>query len=123
MTNRWQLIGIGKAGWHANGVNVSSSGGTLGDYLKDAADGALVYDAEAAEYGPFAKFIIAGPIPAPELEPDGFQPLGGEDNDPDQPRSLDRVGVARYIRLMRERCPGVQFGVVRNGQVEWEVFA
>ena len=57
MANKeWHVIGRGFNGWHAKGVNVSSSGGDIvprtfwtGErmtpYTEEAVEGALVYDA------------------------------------------------------------------------------
>lgn len=41
----WHVIGRGWNGWHAEGVNVSGTGGDLCGYVAQAFDGATVYDA------------------------------------------------------------------------------
>ena len=35
-------------------------------------------------------------------------------------RSFDNVGLDVYLNMLRERVPGVKFGVVKNHKVEWE---
>lgn len=130
----WGLIGRGLVGWHAAAVNVTSSGGHLDPevwrtcghitpgYAQQAPDGTPVYDASEADADAFAHFVIAGPMVNPALQGDevhgimGFR--GGADT---EPRALDNVSVARYLRMLRERVPGVRFGTVRNGAVEWDL--
>jgi hypothetical protein len=76
--DRWGVIGRGKNGWHAEGLEVkyehgstkpSSSGGDLDGYLEDAVEGCLVYDADGASYDRFARLVISGPMVDPNLEP------------------------------------------------------
>lgn len=134
MATRWHIIGRGKAGWHAHGLDDSgnettSSGGDIVErqwwadghmippYQASAIDGAPVYDAEDAPYDLYASWVYRGPMVNVAIDPDGWSKLGHND---DAPHSLDYVGVERYIRLLRETVPGVRFGRVRNGAIEWE---
>lgn len=75
---RYHVIGRGLAGWHAKGINESSSGGDLHPrpwwaggftkgYLEQAIDGALVYDASGADERAFTRLIISGPMVDPAL--------------------------------------------------------
>jgi hypothetical protein len=126
---KWHIIGRGLVGWHAEGVNVSSSGGdieprtwwadghTIAPYQAAAIDGAPIYDASGADVDAFSRFVIAGPMVAPELTPDGWNKFG---HDGAEPRALDRVGVQRFIALLRERVPGVRFGRVVEGAIVWD---
>ena len=91
-TWRWHVIGRGFAGWHAEGVNVSSSGGQLmpytywtgeqcSGYLSEAVEGALVYDVSHLERDEvaseaFMHLVISGPIVKPSLPPDGVSRFG-----------------------------------------------
>lgn len=69
---RWHCIGRGKVGWHAEGVDISSSGGDLLDYehmsgmvegyLAQAAAGCLVYDAKDADDAAFVRHVVSGPM-------------------------------------------------------------
>jgi len=85
----WHIIGRGWNGWHAKGIDVSSSGGDLQPrpwhaggmttgYLEEAVEGALVYDASEADRETFARLIISGPMVDPRLAPDAGAPLDEE---------------------------------------------
>ena len=74
----WYVIGRGKAGWHATGKNVSSSGGQLNPYtycsgascpgyLAGAVEGCLVYDAQDADTAAFVRHVLSGPMVDPTL--------------------------------------------------------
>lgn len=70
-----KIIGRGKAGWHSEGIGeqsysssvstVSSSGGDLESYAKDAQDETPVYDAEDADNSAFIDFVYSGPVNNP----------------------------------------------------------
>ncbi len=128
----YHIIGRGLAGWHADGVNVRSSGGDIEPrtwwtdghiippYQASAVEGAPVYDASEADVGAYSRFVISGPMVDAKLAGDGWSPLGGV-YDPDGPRALDYVGVERYIALLREDVPGVRYGRVHGDEIVWEV--
>lgn len=143
-----RVIAIGrmKAGWHGAYLDGSSgSGGRLEDYLKNAVDGAVVYDGDAADYGDCVDLVMRGPM---------FKPLtygvkrfgrqerhaaanmlpgmsGGFDtilsNALAEPElkaeekygSLDYVDWAIYRRLL-SAVPGFRFGKVVAGVIVWE---
>jgi hypothetical protein len=80
---QWAVIGRGFNGWHATGVNVSSSGGSLDPYTYwtgekcqgyagEAIEGALVYDASEAEGAAFIAHVMSGPMVDPGLPPEGI---------------------------------------------------
>ena len=90
MDYRYHVVGRGKAGWHAKGINVSSSGGDLENgvywtgapttgYRHQAVDGALIYDAKDADDAAFTRFVISGPMVDPSLDPEGVDRFGAED--------------------------------------------
>lgn len=146
---KWEIIGRGKAGWHANAKNVTSSGGDLNPYTywtgekcsgyaKEAAEGALVYDAKDADENAFAALVISGPMVDPSLPPEAVNKFGGADAaaqmrpglagafgqlaDAAQSPTysgLDYVGLGIYRRLLAA-VPGVKFGRVEGGIVVWE---
>jgi hypothetical protein len=115
MSKQWHLIGRGFAGWHSTGIDVSSSGGRLGDYtywtgkrcdgyLKHAVEGCLVYDAKAADHASFRRLIISGPIVEPKLTVD--EGTGG----------FSYCTVDTFERLLRA-IPGVRLWRVRGGKL------
>src|SRR5262249_41280187 len=132
------IIGRGKAGGHAAAHNVSSSGGTLEGYVARARDGALVYDADGAEYDAFVDLVISGPmvdvdLPAGAVKrfTDGetaarmvdglegaFKTLAVLAQDA-RFGGLDYVAVDVYEALLG-RVPGVKIGHVRDGVVIWD---
>jgi len=136
------IIGRGLNGWHATGLEgknrCSSSGGTLEGYLAQAADDTPIYDAAKANVGDFASFVCNGPmadctLPAGEVNRFGagkslaaMAPhLGGGFRAIAAGAlagitSLDFVATDVYLALLRERVPGVKFGVVKDHKVEWE---
>jgi hypothetical protein len=138
----WSVIGRGKAGWHAKAADeysTSSSGGDLKGYLADAADGALVYDADEAEYGAYVDLVFAGPMCDPNLGEYECRRFGAQDRETLARMSpglgggflavaalekvglcsLDYVGVGAYRDLLRA-VPGVKVGSVKAGEVCWE---
>ena len=97
MTQVWHIIGRGWAGWHAKGINVSSSGGDIvprwrsehrtaammASYCQEAVEGALVYDASGCEATPegreaFIRQVCNGPMCDPSLPPDGIKRFSQE---------------------------------------------
>lgn len=86
---RFHVIGRGFNGWHATGVNISSSGGTLEDcpgckgYVGEAINGALVYDADPIRTDPdrssaYVSWVFGGPMVDPSLPPDGCRKFGAD---------------------------------------------
>lgn len=83
------VIGRGFGGWHAHGINCSSSGGSLDPYTywtgelcsgyrQRAVEGALVYDAAHLEDTPAARaafyaLVIQGPMVDTALPPHGVR--------------------------------------------------
>lgn len=137
--SQWHVVGRGFAGWYAEGIDVSSSRGTLERYLRDAADGALVYDADHLQDDDdrraYVSFVVNGPMVDPKLAPGtvnsltrGERQVAGMMTGPgglqgefrtlalmaqDETYSgLDRVAVDVYERLLRAACPNVRFGRV-----------
>lgn len=156
--NRWTVIGRGKAGWHAMSDpepwvesegyrsrigSVSSSGGNLDEYAREARAGAFVYDAEEADADAFTDLVFAGPMLSLELAPDGVRKFGDAERSAallmcgpgglegaflhfalraqdEKFSGLDYVGLHVYAALLR-KVPGIRFGRVEKGVVEWEV--
>lgn len=148
--NEWHVIGRGLAGWHATGVNVSSSGGDIIDrpwwaggiqygYLHGAIDGCLIYDASQADDAAFSRLVISGPIVNPELGPDEVSKfertdtlrimlpgLGGSF------QTLAAIALAdqtfsgldyvgvNVYRALLSQVPGIKIGTVTNGIITWE---
>ncbi len=142
MQDMLKLIGRGLVGWHAEGIGrygrFSSTGGSLEDYLKQASDGTLIYDASEADSDAFIDFVFKGPMSDCTLNPGeyhkfqdmealkrmvvnlkgGFQFLGAMALAGFS--SMDTVATDIYLALLREKVPGVKIGTVKNHQVEWE---
>lgn len=89
---RWAVIGRGFNGWHATGVDVSSSGGDLNPYtywtgaavpgyLAEAIEGALVYDASEADSVAFTRHVMNGPMVNPALAPNEVDRFTKADRD------------------------------------------
>jgi len=146
--SQWHVIGRGLAGWHAKGINVSSSGGDINPgvywtgaptrgYLQDAIDGCLIYDASEADETAFTRLILSGPMCNPALEPTAHDRFGyGATAARMAPAmegafqalavaasnpeysGLDYVGVDRY-RALLQTVPGIKIGTVRAGTIEW----
>ena len=113
---QWAVIGRGKCGWHAEAATglCSSSGGAFDSYLSEAIDGALVYDADGADYDTFASLVISGPM---------CKPSQGDERPYDPAKkwgygSFCYVSVETYERLLR-RIDDVKIGHVKGGVVEW----
>lgn len=128
MANRtdWKLIGRGKAGGHANGLTeenaTSGSGATIEEYAKQAKNGTPVYDAMEADYDAFVSHVYRGPIVDPTL-PAGTVGLFMGGSKPyrttDRIGSLDTVAVDVALWLLFRNVPGVRFGIVKSGAVQW----
>jgi hypothetical protein len=89
---RWAVVGRGFNGWHAQGIDVSSSGGQLdpyeywtgekvAGYLAEAIEGALVYDAEKADPVAFTRHVMGGPMVNPALAPNEVDSFTKADRD------------------------------------------
>lgn len=141
---KYKIIGRGFNGWHAQ----SDNGGLSGAYgnnacdriAEEAVDGALVYDAKMSDFEAFYKLIMSGPMVDTSLADDetnpftdaqresaramlsglggGFKTLATIAQDKSY-GGLDYVSVNVYEKLLRN-VPGVRFGRVHNGKVEWE---
>lgn len=124
--NPYRVIGRGFNGWHAQAIDMSSSGGSLENYLKDAAEGALVYDAQDANYDAFVRHVIHGPMCDPALEPtqaklsrDMWSANRITNADPAGTfHGFDYVGVGIFERLLR-KIPGMKVGNVVNREIVW----
>lgn len=135
----YHCIGRGKNGWHASAPNLSSSGGTLDGYLKEAKEGALVFDADGVDYATYCDFVFKGPMLSCDLDPNTIDKFNKEDVEVAKRmlpglsdgfktmamlaisglRSLDRVGIGVFEQLLRG-IPGMKIGHVHNNQVVWE---
>lgn len=149
---KWAVVGRMKAGWFADGGGdehnrVSSSGGQLepyqywtgeqcSGYAAEAQEGALVYDAEDADYDEITRVVIRGPMKDCSLAPFSVSPF-----DLEYPRtvveiesvdevtveslaamgvgSLGTVGLGIYEHLLRQ-IAGIKFGRIHEGKVVWE---
>ena len=138
MRTEWSVIGRGKAGWHANAGNVTSSGGSLlpefgrSGYLAEAADGALVYDAEDAPYEVFARAVVSGPMVNPTIgawECDHaitricvaiapVEAITVDELRAQNIRSLDYIGIGLFEALLRS-IHNIRIGHVSAGKVIW----
>jgi hypothetical protein len=118
----------------------SGSGGSLENYASSAPDGTPVYDADSAEVGSFAHLVIAGPMVDVRLQPGQVKKFGQDDKRTllgmlpqlqgafntigclamADLSSLDYVAVDVYLAILKENVPGVRFGTVKGGKVEWE---
>ena len=139
------IIGRGKQGWHSDGLSngnkCSSSGGTLENYLKEAEDGTIVYDAMEADDKAFIDWVFKGPMFNPTLAPHEIDSFERDGNKKTllgmlpalegafkglavmalaDLRSFDFVGRDVYLTAFREKVPGVKFGKVVNHEVVWE---
>lgn len=132
------IIGRGHAGWHAKfierGNEVSSSGGTLEDYLKIAKDGTPIYDAEEANNLEFIHWVFNGPMVTVRLKPNeiqhksfdcnptllGLMPASKHVFKSDQITSCTFVGTEVFMTLLREKVSGVKTGKVFAGKVVWD---
>jgi hypothetical protein len=119
----YTVIGRGKAGWHAQLKNISSSGGSLEKYISEAIENCLVYDADLVDYDMFWNAVVKGPMVDLSLSQntvDKFvenvkrEPLSNENYG-----SFDKVSLDIFERLLRQ-LPGMRIGRVTHGQVTWE---
>lgn len=150
---RWAIIGRGLAGWHAQSFDgTRGDGGRLEDYtywtgqackgyLSNALEGAVVYDASAADAAAFTMLVLRGPIVHANLY--GVRKFGRSERQAaaamlpgmsggfdtmtaialaqpeEQLGAFDYCDWATYRRLL-EKLGNVRFGSVRGGQVVWE---
>lgn len=147
MKTKWFLIGRGKNGWHAAGMEgphqkVTSSGGTLEGYLQEAESGAAVYDAEEADMATFVRWTYRGPMVNIALK-DGevhrfmegeasveMMPTGNGYQAADLDRllydgshkvgALDYVALDLYMAMMKYQVPGVKTGKVIGHAIQWD---
>lgn len=142
MKTQWLVIGRGKVGWHARGFDddknaVSSNGGSLEEYLKEAVVGCMVYDALNADHDAFIKYVYCAPILDLALKPNEvrhFQDhkvltailpaLGGAFETIGQIGlnnigSIDSVGID-VMRALLAKIPGIRLGIVISGRVVWQ---
>lgn len=128
----WKIIGRGFAGWHAKSEICSSSGGRLlpyyyreipcQGYLAEAEEGCFVYDAshlEPTKAGDeFEKWIISGPMVELKLKPGEYSKV-----DPSAAgfSGFDFVALDIWVAELIRRVPGVKYGYVNVGNIEWVV--
>jgi len=119
----YAIIGRGKAGWHAQLKNISSSGGSLEKYISEAIENCLVYDADSVDYDIFWDSVVKGPMLDLNLSPNTVHKF--IENVVRAPQSdenyngFDKVGIEAFEKLLR-KLPGIKMGRVNNGQVVWE---
>lgn len=147
---KFRLIGKGLSGWHASGKDnhgnkVSSSTydtreGQLNEYVSQAENGALVYDASMADSEEFTDFVCSGPMCDPYLENGKVHSFSKEDRktalimapalsggfqtyallaQDEKFSGLDYVAIDIYEALLR-KIPGIRLGKVNDGNVIWE---
>lgn len=138
MKHEYTLVGRGKVGWHGSGrwrlsdapgerwQSCSVSGmsrdpvvGPLGAEY----EGAAVYDAMGADEDAFRSFVFKGPIVDASLPAGTIRTfMGPWDGAPftGDARSFDSVPPDVYIGLLRAKVPGVRFGRIVAGRVEWD---
>ena len=138
LTNKWHIIGRGFNGWHATGVDCSSSGGDLlgytywtgkecSGYAAEAVEGAPVYDASGLDdynstsYDLFVNFVCNGPMVKPGLKKgeainwnNGFVDFSMDNSE------LLYVSVEDYCSLLKKIVQGIKWGKVKNGVCEWD---
>lgn len=139
-----KIISRGKCGWSAQGLtkegnSFSSSGGSCEEYAKDAPDGTPVVDAIDADYGAFAKLIMAGPMLDVSLPAETVSRFGKKEQEtlakmmPGLGGTFATIGALNLIGFssldsvsldihleMKRKIPGMKFGTVKGGEVEWE---
>ena len=146
----WHVVGRGFNGWHAQGVDVSGSGGNLdpytycgkpvSGYLAEAIEGALVYDAEKADPAAFTRHVMSGPMVSPALPSDGVERFsqadraaalrmapalgGGYQTLAVMAQSEKFTGLDRVgvevFAALLRQIAGVKVGKVVKGKVCWE---
>lgn len=137
---KWDIIGRGLRGWHAMTSGSSSCGSALEDYVENAKEGAVIYDAIDIEENIFVKFVMNGPVCSPELPPGTHErfrtellesakrmlpgmegiwknQLSKAINNPDY-YGLDRVSPDVYKEFLKA-VPGMKVGHIREGKIEW----
>jgi hypothetical protein len=140
MINQFKMIGRGMAGWHAKSGSCSSSGGDLDDYLSQAIEGAMLYDARFADELEFTRHVVCGPLVGCDLDPEAVDRFNDDDRAALASMApglggqfvaiaklatipsyggLDKVGLGIYEKLLRS-IPGVRMGKVVGGKAVWE---
>jgi len=132
------IIGRGFNGWHAkfleHGCEVSSSRGTLEEYLSMAQDGTPIYDAENANQKEFIDWVYSGPMVSLTLQPNqvdngtkdkvttlfGLMPSGDKVVTSDTINGFTFIGVDAFMSLMKEKVSGIKTGKVIGGQILWD---
>jgi hypothetical protein len=123
--NRWGLIGRGFNGWHARDERgCSSSGGWLmprqwygkeyDGYLRGAKEGCFIYDANHLEGNAalsFEKWVLEGPMVNLAFPPGTSEGMG----------SFGYVSLDIWIKEFIARVPGVKYGYVRGGEIDWVI--
>lgn len=146
MKTKWFLIGRGKNGWHAsgleNGNKVSSSGGTLQEYLQESDDGVIIYDAEDADMATFVRWTYRGPMvnillkngevhrfmegkPSVDMmaTESGYQAADLDRllyDGSHKVGALDYVALDLYMAMMKYQVPGVKTGKVIGHAIQWD---
>jgi hypothetical protein len=138
---KWEVIGRGLRGWHATSSESSSCGSALGDYVENAKEGAIIYDAIDVDEKVFIKFVMNGPVCSPGLPPGtnerfrtelldsakrmlpGMEGIWKDQlsmaiNNPDY-CGLDRVSPDVYEEFLR-KVPGMKVGHIREGKIVWD---
>lgn len=137
-SENWQVVHRGKVGWCADAgrseryAHHASSGGDLATYAEQAVYGALLYDAEQADYEAYAALVVTGPMLNLDLPARTFQPFF---HDPEQlPDGIEinlkslrafEVGPLAYVSLdiyveLLRNVPGVRFGKIVHGKPVWD---
>lgn len=119
----YTVIGRGKAGWHAQLKNISSSGGSLEKYVSEAMENCLVYDADSVDYDTFWDIVVKGPMVDTSLPEKTVKKFIENETrqvtDQEQFRAFDSVSLDVYETILRQ-LPGMRIGRVNHGQVTWE---
>jgi hypothetical protein len=138
---KWKIVSRGLCSWNAKDINCSSSGGSFEQYVKEAEEGAFVYDAYESDRKSFYDLIMRGPMCSPELPlgtverfgedlkksakmmlpglSGGYEVFVKEALSDSSYTGLDKVAIDLYKELLK-KIPGMRTGYVRNGSVVWE---
>jgi hypothetical protein len=134
----WEIIGRGFNGWHAKYADCSSSGGNLlpytywtgkkrNGYLREAKDGAFVYDAShltGKDSSSFINWVLNGPIVAVEMPHNTINrfnnwPKKTEVYDGGEIKGFDYISKDLWISELIKRVPNIKYGFVVNGDIVW----
>lgn len=129
---KWKIIGRGFAGWHAKSETCSSSDELLlpyhyreipcKGYLAEAEEGCFVYDASHLELtkagDEFATWIISGPMVNVKLKSGEYSKV-----DPSAVGfcGFDFFALDIWVAELIRRVPGLKYGYVKDGNIEWVV--